>query len=221
MTSGSCAPVDGVRRLILASASPRRASLLRKYGYEFEVVAPPLGEPAPAAGGLAPEQSAEALSYYKACSVAELTGSGVILAGDTVVSLNAEVFGQPTDRDDARRILRALAGTTQRVITGVTLLDAVTRERRIAHDSTAVTMRPVTDAELEAYLDTGAWAGKAGAYGIQDRGDAFVTKVEGSFTNVVGLPMELLARMLDDFGFTPPRPRPATQQDSTSRNQRA
>ncbi len=111
------------------------------------------------------------------------------------------MFGKPLDRDDARTILSNLSGTTHRVITAVTLLDATTGRRLIRHDSTAVTMKPLSDNQLEAYLDTGAWAGKAGAYGIQDRGDAFVESIDGSFTNVVGLPMELLGRMLADWGI--------------------
>ncbi len=196
--------------LILASVSPRRRALLREYGYDVRVIAPPLEEPDHLGGGLSPEQLAEALSYYKAASAAPLVDRGVILAGDTVVALEDRIFGKPVDRDDARAILGSLGGTTHRVITGVTLLDARTRERLIEHDSTAVTMKRLTEGELEGYLDTGAWRDKAGAYGIQDRGDAFVERIEGSFTNVVGLPMDLVRKMLAQWGIagTKSEPRP-------------
>jgi septum formation protein len=133
--------------------------------------------------------------------VATLVDAGLILAGDTIVSLSGRVFGKPLDREDARSILFALAGTTHHVITGVTLLDASSGDRLVRCDTTAVTMRPISDGELEAYLDTGVWQGKAGAYGIQDRGDPFVERIDGSFTNVVGLPMELVTRMLAECGI--------------------
>ena len=191
-----------VSRLILASASPQRAALLREYGYEFEVIIPPVHEPDELAGHPAPERQAEALSYFKARGVAELVGQGIILAADTVVALSERVFGKPADRNDARRILQSLAGTTHRVITGTTLLEPSTGKRLIEHDSTAVTMRRLTEEELEQYLGTGAWADKAGAYGIQDRGDAFIERIEGSFTNVVGLPMELVSQMLRSWDFS-------------------
>ncbi|UCE61357.1 MAG: septum formation protein Maf [Phycisphaerales bacterium] len=198
-------------RLILASQSPRRASLLTEYGYEFEVVPPLLHEPRQKAGGLSPAQIAEAISYFKARSVAERIRRGIILGADTIVSLGHELFGKPADRAHARRTLQTLAGTTHQVITGVTLFDAGAGFRMINHAQTSVTMRPLTPKEIDAYLDTGAWEGKAGAYGIQDLGDAFVTRVEGSFTNVVGLPMELIGQLFCRFDLHPtgaraPRP---------------
>lgn len=174
---------------------------MREYGYAFEVIVPRLHEPDELAGHPTPEAQAEALSYFKARSVADTVNEGIILSADTVVALKGRPFGKPADRDGARRILQALTGTTHDVITGVTLLDAATGERLIQHDSTTVTMRPMTDADMESYLDTGAWEGKAGAYGIQDRGDACVVRTEGGFTNVVGLPMELVSAMLDRWGI--------------------
>jgi septum formation protein len=174
---------------------------MRKHGYDIEVIAPPLEEPAELGEDLPPEQLAEALSNFKAQAVAAVVREGLILAGDTVVSLGRRVFGKPLDRDHARAILSALAGTTHHVITGITLLEAASGKRLIRHERTTVTMKPMFAVEIGAYLDTGAWEGKAGAYGIQDCGDAFVERVEGSFTNVVGLPMELVAEMLGEFGI--------------------
>jgi len=192
--------------LVLASASPRRAALLREYGYAFDVVPPPLDEPQSLKPGLSPAQLAEALSYFKARSVAELRPASWVLGGDTVVALDRRIFGKPVDRDDAREILLAVSGTTHHVITGVALIEPGGGRRTVGHDETAVTMRRLADEELEAYLDTGAWKGKAGAYGIQDHGDAFVTNLVGSFTNVVGFPMELVTRMLRERGIAPVTP---------------
>lgn len=185
--------------LVLASASPRRAQLLRDAGYPFRIVTPPIPEPQTPRPGIAPAQEAEALSYFKARAVAGVVRRGLIIAADTVVAFENEVFGKAADEADARRILTRLMGTTHQVITGVTLADAVGGRRAIAHDVTYVTMRSASDGsgdELEAYLATGAWRGKAGAYGIQDRDDPFVRSIRGSFSNVVGLPLELLGRML-------------------------
>lgn len=191
-------------RLILASQSPRRAQLLSEYGYAFDVIKPPGEEPEHLPGRPAPPQRAEALSYFKAKSVAASLESGTVLGADTVVALGGRHFGKPTDREDARAILETLSGTTHSVITGVALIDAAGGARMIRHDSTSVRMRPWSDEELERYLDGGDWSGKAGAYGIQDQGDAFVERVAGSFTNVVGLPMELLSRMLEAWRSGPP-----------------
>lgn len=192
------------KRLVLASGSPRRAELMREYGYDVEIIEPPVDEPAGLSGTASVYELARAVSHFKAQAVAPLAPDAWIMAGDTIAALDGTLFGKPRDRADAERILSAIAGTTHEVITGVTLLDAETGARQIEHDVTRVTMRPLGDHQMEAYLDTGAWQGKAGAYGIQDRGDAFVESIEGSFTNVVGFPMELVAHMLEAWGFTVP-----------------
>lgn len=188
-------------RLILASMSPRRAALMREYGYEVEIVAPPIDEPNPVGRELPPAHLAQALSYFKAQAVATSLDAGVILAGDTVVALGQQIFGKAVDRADARRILTALTGTTHEVVTGVTLLDAATGERDIRHASTTVTMRQIPEDLLEAYLDSKAWIGKAGAFGIQDYNDPFVSRFEGSFTNIVGFPMTIVTSMLAGWGI--------------------
>jgi septum formation protein len=182
---------------VLASGSPQRQALLRAHGYEFDVVVSPHDEPEHVVGADTPAALAEALSRFKAQSVRSLVGDALILAGDTVVALRGELFGKPCDRDDARRIIGALAGTRHEVITGVTLLDGVTGRLLSRHARTVVVMRDLHAAELEAYLDSGAWEGKAGAYGIQDRADAFIDHIEGSFSNVVGFPMELVSELLE------------------------
>ncbi len=177
---------------------------MREYGYQVKIVSPPMDEPADLPFSLSPVELSEALSYFKARSVAATQSDGWILAGDTVVSVHGAVIGKPADRDDARRILSVLSGTVHEVITGVSLLDAATGKREIAHDITRVTMKKLSPVEIEDYLETEGWRGKAGAYGIQDLADAFVSRIEGSFTNVVGFPMELVQRMLHDWGFPSP-----------------
>ncbi len=185
--------------IILASASPRRAALLREAGIDFEVIPPRYQEPSHGDWSFSPEAFATSASYFKARSVAEDHPGRVVLGADTVVAVRGQLFGKPTDRADAERILRALCGTTQQVITGVTLYESTSRRRLIAHDTTHVTMRKMTEEELATYLESGEWEGKAGAYGIQDSADRFVVRREGSFSNVVGLPIELLRRMLEAF----------------------
>ncbi len=192
------------RPLILASSSPRRRTLLTEAGYEFSVIDPPIGEPERLSPDVPPTHQAEAISYFKARAVAAQLESGVVLAADTIVACRDTVFGKPIDIDDARRILSALVGEAQNVVTGVTLLDAATQKRSISHDVTTVWMRSLPDEAVERYLASRAWVGKAGAYGIQDQADPFVERIAGSFTNVVGLPMELVAPMLGEWGFPAP-----------------
>ncbi len=189
--------------IILASQSPRRVDLLREAGIAFEAVAPACVEPDMNSWASSPEEFVESAAYQKASSVAERFTDRVILGADTVVALDGRIYGKPADREDARRILSALAGVTQDVISGVTILQPSAGRRLTEHDVTRVTMRPMSNEEIEAYLDSGEWEGKAGAYGIQGTADRFVEKVEGSFSNVVGLPVERVLRMLAEFGVRP------------------
>lgn len=186
-------------RLILASVSPRRAELLCEAGYRFTVIQPPLQEPDERHPHVDVASYAESLAFFKASSIAEHHPDATILAADTITVLGDEIFGKPADRVDALRTLRALSGTLHSVITGVALLHPRSERRLIDHAVTRVRVRTLSAATIEAYLDTGQWQGKAGAYGIQDEGDPFVEKIDGSFTNVVGLPMELLARMFREW----------------------
>lgn len=188
-------------RLILASGSPRRAELMREGGYDFEVIVPTMNESDMVDPTLPPAQQAQALSYFKARNVMENVSQGWIIGGDTVASLDGCIYGKPVDRSDAKKILTTLIGTTHEVITGVTLLDASSHNRLILHDTTRVTMKSISKEKIEQYLDTNSWQGKAGAYGIQDHGDEFVEKIEGSFSNVVGFPMELIRQMFKQWGW--------------------
>lgn len=178
--------------LVLASSSPRRAELLREAGYCFRIVHPPFAEPEEQHAHVDPSAYCESLAYYKARSIADANPADTILSADTITVIDGEIFGKPQDREDARRILKRLAGTSHRVITGVALLHPETDQRLMGHDVSVIHMRPISEELLESYLDSGHWEGKAGAYGIQDHGDAFVERYDGSFSNIVGLPMELV-----------------------------
>ncbi|MFH1416819.1 MAG: Maf family protein, partial [Planctomycetota bacterium] len=158
--------------LVLASASPRRALLLREAGYVYEITKPPFHEPKWVHPHVAPTLHAESAAYFKACSVAEtLPPDTFVLAADTIASIEGEVIGKPADRQDAHRILSRLAGTTHSVITGIVLLHLTSGRRLLQHSLSTVHMRGLSDEALNTYLDTGAWAGKAGAYGVQDQDD--------------------------------------------------
>jgi len=183
--------------LILASGSPRRRQLLAAAGYTFEVVEPPFEEPVPpttqasAAAGWA-----EALAYYKAAAVAQCYADAIVIGADTVVVYGEELIGKPKDEADARRILSTKFAGRNEVITGLAVLPPQTERRIITHVRTTLMMRPMTSEELEDYLASGAWRGKAGAYALQEGGDKFVLSTQGSESNVVGLPMEKLKELL-------------------------
>lgn len=185
--------------LVLASASPRRRALLSQLCLEFVVAAGDADESLPP--GARPAEAAVAIACRKAHAIASQRADGLpVLAADTlVVAVDGKVLGKPVDADDARRMLRALSGTTQEVVTGVCLL--LGGVERTAAVTTRVTMRPLTDAEVDDYIASGEPFGKAGAYAIQETGDRFVTSVDGSWSNVVGLPMERVREMLAAAGL--------------------
>jgi septum formation protein len=162
----------------------------------LQVVPPPLDEPSRRPKGMSPRQWAESLSHFKARCVARMGyQDDCILAADTVCALGDRVIGKAADADEARLILHELSHNPHQVITGVTVLTP--GRRRIASDSTTVFMHPMTDEQIDAYIESGEWIGKAGAYAIQETADRYVDRIEGSFTNVVGLPMELVLQMLE------------------------
>lgn len=191
---------------ILASQSPRRRELLAEAGYDFEVVRPPVDEPARLGPGQSPTHTAEALAYFKAASVQRLRPASLVVGADTVVALGDELLGKPADARDARRMLSMLSGTRHRVITGLAMLlpprpNGLPGRRLLASEVTCVSMRPITADELDEYVARGEWRDKAGAYAIQETADRFITRLEGSWSNVVGLPTELLEQMLAQAGI--------------------
>lgn len=183
--------------LILASASPRRRQLLEEAGYAFEVEASAVEE-APPAPGVDPSAYAAHLAWLKATAVAARRSTGLILAADTVCSVAGEILNKPEDRDDAERMIRLQEGRDTEVISGICLRRADRPEWVGAVEVSIVRFRPLDDRERAAYLDSGRWEGKSGGYGVQDR-DPFVSVARGSFSSVVGLPMERLAALLTAY----------------------
>jgi septum formation protein len=198
-----CTPL----RLVLASGSPRRQELLKAAGYTFDVVASDVDESAYPAGML-PGAIAVHLSEAKARAVAALHPDCVVLAADTVVAFGDTPLGKPTDENDARRMLQLLSGTTHIVITAVTVAHTAENFFKTFRTMSAVRMRFLTPSEMDHYIASGDWIGKAGGYGIQDK-DPFVTRIAGSHTNIVGLPMSAAKRLLAEAGIKPDKP-PAT-----------
>ena len=205
---------DTAVELILASSSPRRRELLHQAGYRFKVRPPGPIEDASIRGAPSAAAYVESLAYLKAMSAIETHGirKGLVLGADTAVDLRGRLIGKPRDEEEARQILSALvatgdstgrAGSVHRVLTGLALVDAGAGRRWLAHDATTVHMGPMSAAEIHAYVASGEAMGKAGAYALQETADRFVERIEGSFTNVVGLPMELLERMLKAAGYDP------------------
>ncbi len=185
--------------LLLASTSPRRLDLLKEHGYLFEASPPPFEEPDEKHPHVPPTLHAESIAFFKACSVARKYPGATILAADTFATLHNEIIGKPKDRDHAKRILTRLSDTRHDVVTGVALLHPASGHRMLRHSVSGVRVRSLSEDMIQSYLDTGEWEGKAGAYGIQEQGDGFVASLDGSFTNVVGLPMELLAQMFEQW----------------------
>jgi septum formation protein len=190
---------DVSTRLVLASASPRRQELLRDAGYAF-IVSPADIDESAYPPGLLPGDIAEFLAVAKAHAVAEIFPNDVILAADTVVALGERPLGKPADAADAREMLRMLGGTTHQVITGVAVFRRSVNLLLQSHVTSSVHMRALTDAEIDAYVASDDWRGKAGGYGIQDR-DPFVTRTSGCHTNIVGLPMTETAKLLAKAGI--------------------
>ena len=183
------------KNIILASTSPRRRELLAKMGYEFICDAPEVDENV---DGRADDIVA-LLSARKARAAAEKYSEGIIIASDTLVSLDGKGLGKPADADDAYRMLRALSGRTHEVFSGVCMIDAATgrEETRVAR--TGVIFRELTDDEINEYIATGEPMDKAGAYGIQGGAGKFVTGLDGTFENVMGFPIDVVEDMLRSF----------------------
>jgi septum formation protein len=183
--------------LILASASPRRKRLLAEAGYSVEVDPSDVAESEPGPG-TTPADYVALLAWKKAAAVAKRRGDGLILAADTACSVGGHILNKPLDRADAERMIRLQEGRDSEVLTGVCLYRAGRDEWVGAVEVSVVRFRVLDDDERKTFLDSNRWEGKAGAYGLQDR-DPFVAVVRGSFSNVVGLPMERLGILLRDY----------------------
>jgi septum formation protein len=182
-------------RLILASGSPARRDLLNQAGYTFMVLPAHIEEPTGV--GIADVRAfVHQVAWSKAAAVAPQVAEGIILAADTVAWLDGQVIGKPADQNDARRILTQLSGRRHELWTGVCLWRRPDHLQLAWQEVTQVMFRRLEDTELEAYLATRLWQNNSGAYAIQGPDDPYVRIVQGSLSNVIGMPMESLARFL-------------------------
>jgi septum formation protein len=196
-------------RLILASASPRRRELLGRLGLPFEVW--PSGAEEPLEPGVPAPALAAALARMKARHVAgQVRAAGgppaVVLGADTLVVVDGRPLGKPASRDEARTVLRTLGGRAHEVVTGLALLGTADGREMAEAVTSRVVMRPYGEPEIDAYVATGEPDDKAGAYAVQGAGGRLVVRVDGCYTNVVGLPLRTTARLLRAFGLTPTDP---------------
>ena len=187
-----------MKKIILASASPRRKELLEKIGLKFEVEPGACQEIVDK--DLEPHELVQKLSREKAEAVARKYRNAVVIAADTVVLIDGKILGKPKSPTEAKKMLRVLSGKSHVVITGFTIID--TSQRRILSKAaeTKVYIRELNPEEIDAYVKSGEPLDKAGAYGIQGLGSVIVEKIEGDYFNVVGLPLSALAESLKEFG---------------------
>jgi septum formation protein len=187
-------------RLVLASSSPRRQELLRNAGFTFEIVPSRIEEKDHTEGD--PVAHAQALAQSKAEDVAQQFAPEedvVVLGADTVVVAEGVVLGKPRSSQEAATMLEKLSGREHQVITAVVLLAPGGARRAVAHETTRVFFRPLTRQEIEAYVASSEPVDKAGAYAIQGRAGRFVTRLEGCYFNVMGLPVALVDRLLREW----------------------
>ncbi|MEW6744161.1 MAG: Maf family protein [Planctomycetota bacterium] len=184
---------DPLAPYTLASRSPRRRAILAAAGFVFDVVDSTLEELLD--DSVPPAQLAQRLALAKARAAVAFVACGTVIAGDTIVECRGRQLGKPRDREHAVAILRELSGSRHQVISAVALLHRDSGFCEVGVDATSVTMKPMSAAEIQAYVDSGEADGKAGAYAIQETGDRFVIALEGEYDTVVGFPLRLFRRL--------------------------
>jgi septum formation protein len=187
---------------ILASASPRRKRLLAEAGYEFTVVRPDIDEPAFSIEGIEACEYAGQLALAKAKNVAEKYPNCLVIGADTVVDFKGRIIGKPADAKEAERITNKLFSGPHKVITGIAIVRLSDNTELVESDTTLVYPRKMTAEQVLEHIKSGSWRDKAGAYAIKEYGDEFIERIEGSLTNVMGLPMELLESLLAEFNIS-------------------
>lgn len=189
-------------RLVLASASPRRRALLSQLGLRFEAAATNADETAP--HDKSPEKAVLAIAERKLDAYLQTSTPGsFVLAVDTEVVIGARLFGKPSDAPAAKRMLSELAGRMHRVLSGL-VLETPSGTRFSVYEESRVTLAKLTSSQIDSYVATGEPFDKAGGYAVQGQGAAFIEKVEGDYTNVVGLPLRATLRLLSEAGFPLP-----------------
>lgn len=185
--------------VILASASPRRADLLRNMGLEFRTVVSNI--PEVHNDQLTAFEAAQVNAYRKARVVAKKFPDAMVIGADTLVHLDERLYGKPADMTEAYAILQELQGRTHQVTTAICLLQLRERRQRTFWEDTSVTFRPLDAVQIRRYLSKVNPLDKAGAYAIQEGGELIIERISGSYTNVVGLPVEKLTSELQRIGF--------------------
>jgi septum formation protein len=189
-------------KIVLASASPRRAEILRNAAIPFETHAAVLDESRRLGELRADYVRRLALAKARAAAGAlREAGDCLFMGADTVVVASDEILGKPASEDDARRMLRLLSGADHEVHTGLAIVRRPGATEAVVEEVTRVTFAPLTDEDIESYIATGEPFDKAGAYGIQGIGGRYVTRIEGCYFNVMGLPLARLWQLLRDFGW--------------------
>ncbi len=182
--------------IILASASPRRRQLLAEAGYKFTVVQPDIDESAFPAEGLGACEYAERLALAKAKNVAEKYPDCLVIGADTVADFKGQIIGKPADARQAEQITKKLFSGPHKVITAVAIVRLSDGTELSESETTTVYPKKLTAEQIREHIKSKSWQDKAGAYAIKESGDEFVERIDGSLTNVMGLPMELLERLL-------------------------
>ncbi|MCF7975399.1 MAG: Maf family protein [Phycisphaerae bacterium] len=188
-----------MRSFILASRSPRRIELLQEAGYEFEVCPSAVDESLFDTNTGPPASYAETLARAKAEDIAGKYPDRLVLGADTIIDCCGEIIGKAQDEAHAECILTKLFSRPHTVITGLSLIWKTRQIEIVTHESTLVIPRDMSPIQIEAHLKNHAWQDKAGAYAIQENGDEFIERLEGSLTNVIGLPMERLSELLKEI----------------------
>jgi septum formation protein len=190
MSEKPCVP------LILASASQRRKKLLAEAGYKFSVVHPNINESSFSYRKQKPCEYARQLALAKARDVAQKYPEYLVIGADTIVDLDGQIIGKPTDAKDAERITRKLFSRPHKVITGLAIVRLSDNTELVDSDTTTVYPKKLTAKQIAEHIKGRSWQDKAGAYAIKETGDEFIEKIEGSLTNVIGLPTELFESLL-------------------------
>ena len=186
-----------IPKIVLASASPRRKELLSQAGYNFIIEKSDIDESQFSMENIEPYKYAERLAFAKAKDVAQRFPDKIVLGADTIVDFHKTIIGKPADENDAKNIIERLFSEPHKVITGVAIIKLNENIEIVTHDVTIVYPKQMSPEQIKNLLGTGSWQGKAGAYAIQENGDEFVERIEGSMTNVMGLPMELVQKLLE------------------------
>lgn len=186
------------RKIILASTSPRRRGLLQQIGLEFEIIPSKYEEDMTLK--LPPHKLAMTLARGKALDVAQRVSKGIVIGADTFIVLDNKILGKPKNKEDAKRMLRKSSGKTQNVYSGVAMIDAKTKKELVGYEVTRIKIRKIDDEEIEKYVATGEPLDKAGALCPQGLGAIFVEKIDGCYSNVIGLPLHCLFKNLKKFG---------------------